>query len=147
MWVCTLMDRGASRTPLLHWHRIGFRALPSLMVKRLLSFLGQFLGFCALLFVGGYWAWVRLTLEMRAMEKGETAPPLIPLWKMHVSPTLDYVLNGLVFASVLLVILLLVQALRRKLGNATLLTLGALVAAFLLSLLFHSGFVIVTPAS
>jgi hypothetical protein len=117
------------------------------MLKRILSFLGQFLGFCALLFVGGYWAWVRLTLEMRAMEKGEAAPPLIPLWKMHVSPTLDYVLNGIVFASVLFVILLLVQALRRRLGKATVLTLAAFVAAFLLSLAFHSGFILVTPAS
>ncbi|SEG69830.1 hypothetical protein SAMN05421819_4384 [Bryocella elongata] len=117
------------------------------MVKRLLSFLGQFLGFCAFFFVGGYWAWVRLTLEMRAMEKGESAPPLIPLWLMHVNPTHDYVLNGLVFASVLLVILLLVQALRRRLGRCTAVTLAAFVLAFLLSLAFHSGFVILTPAS
>jgi hypothetical protein len=117
------------------------------MIKRLLSFLGQFVAFCALMFVGGYWAWVRLTLEMRAMEKGDSAPPLIPLWKMHVNPNLDYVLNGLVFAAVLLVILLLVQALRRRLGKPTLFTFAAFVAAFLLSLAFHSGFILVTPAS
>lgn len=118
-----------------------------LMLKRILSFLGQFLSFYALLFVGGYWAWVRLTLEMRAMEKGEAAPALVPLWKMHVSPTLDYVLNGLVFAGVLLVILLLAQAFRRRLGKATVFTLAAFVAAWLLSVAFHSGFILVTPAS
>ena len=102
--------------------------------------------FCGLFFVGGYWDWVRLTLELRAMSSGAAMPPMIPLWKIHVSPTLDYKLNGLVFASVLFVLVVLFQGIRRRLGRNTLWAAGALVYAFLLSLLFHSGFVVLSAS-
>lgn len=116
------------------------------MTKRLLLAFVQFAAFCGLFYVGGYWAWIRLSLEMRAMQNQSSPPPLLPLWKMHVTPTLDYVLNGVVFAGVLLIVILLVQALRGRLRRNAVLTLGGFVLAFLLSIIFHSGFVPVTPS-
>jgi hypothetical protein len=117
------------------------------MIKRLFTTLVEFVCFCALFYIGGYWHWARLWIEMRAMERGVTNPPMIPLWRIHLNAVTDYQLNGLIFASVLLLIILLVQALRRRFPSGAVWTLGAFLLAFGLSLLLHSGFVPVTPAA
>jgi hypothetical protein len=117
------------------------------MVKRLLSTFLQFIAFCVLFYVGGFWAEVRLALELRALEHQTSPLPMLPLWKVQVNPHLEYVLNGLVFALALLVLILLIQAIRKRVRSHSGWTLLAFVLAFLLSLLVHSGFVPLTPGA
>ncbi len=124
---------------------------PAGIFSRILLFLLQAVAFAALFLVGGYWAEIRLGFEVRAFQQRmiamqqHTAPPspmpMIPLWKLHISPTLDYVANGLIFAAILLVLILLFEALRRRLRPWAALTILAFVTAFLVSLIAHSGFV------
>jgi hypothetical protein len=117
------------------------------MFKRAIYTFLQFVSFCGLFFVGGYWAAVRLALELRALQNQSAMPPMIPLWKMHVNPHLDYVLNGLIFAAVLLVVILIIQAIRKRTRLNSGWTLLAFGLAFLLSLAFKSGFVFLSPGS
>ncbi len=114
---------------------------PASTLVRISLTLLQTLAFGGLFFVGGYWAEVRLALELRAMQRHVAMPTLIPLWRWHISATLDYVANGLIFASVLLVLILVLEALRKRLRPWATLSLLAFVIAFVASLLVHSGFV------
>ena len=130
---------------------------PAGTLSKVLLPLLQFIAFCALFLVGGYWAEIRLAMEVRALQQQQqqqliamqqhTAvhatkmPAMIPLWKVHISSSLDYVANGLIYASVLLLLILLFEALRRRLRPWAALTLLAFVLAFVCSLLAHSGFV------
>lgn len=111
------------------------------MIKRILLTFVQFVLFCALFYVGGYWAELRLALELRAMQNHTAPPPMIPLWKVHVSSSLDYVANGLVFALVLFILILLFQAFRKRLRTGAALTTLAFLLAFVISLVVKSGFV------
>ena len=118
------------------------------MTKRSVFAFLQFVCFCALFYVGGYWAFVRLSVELRALQHGMVdPPPMPPLWKINISPTLDYVLNGLIFAATLLVLILIVQAIRKRVRSNAIWTIGAFVLAFALSLIVHSGFVPLTPGN
>jgi len=95
------------------------------LVKRILLTLLQFFIFCALLMVGGYWDVIRLLIELRAPSLN-----VIPLWKFsNITATHDLVANGIIFASVFLVILLLWQAFRRTLKSSASLTLLAFLVA------------------
>ena len=111
------------------------------VVSRIVLTCLQIAAFAVLFLIGGYWAELRLALELRAMQRHAQMPSLIPLWRWHVGPRLDYVANGLIFALVLLVLLLLVEALRKRLRPWAGLTLLAFGVAFGLSLLVHSGFI------
>jgi hypothetical protein len=95
------------------------------LVKRILFALLQFFAFCALFMVGGYWDIVRLLIELRVPSLN-----VIPLWKIsNITATHDLVANGIVFAAVLLVILLVWQAVRKTLRTSAPLTLVAFAAA------------------
>lgn len=110
------------------------------MVKRILLTFVQFACFCGLFYVGGYWAEIRFGLEVRAFSKHTAPPPMIPLWKFHINPSLDYIANGLIFASILFLLILLFEALRRRLRPWALLTTLAFVLAFIASIVVKSGF-------
>jgi hypothetical protein len=98
------------------------------LVKRILFALLQFFAFCALFMVGGYWDIVRLLIELRLPSLN-----VIPLWKIsNITATHDLVANGIVFAAVLLVILLVWQAVRKTLRTSAPLTLVAFAAAALI---------------
>jgi len=97
------------------------------LVKRILLTLLQFLAFCILLMVGGYWDIIRLVLQLRAPSLN-----LIPLWKVHLSASHDLIANGLVFAFLLLLLLLGLQAWRRCLRPWAALSTLAFVAAAVL---------------
>ena len=75
------------------------------MIKRIVLLLLQFLAFCGLLIVGGDWDIVRLSLALR-----QPSLNVIPLWKFHINANFDYIANGLIFALVLLVGLLLIRS-------------------------------------
>ena len=78
---------------------------------------------------------------MNALMQHKPLPRMFPLLKIHVSSTLDYVSNGLVFAGSLLVFILLFLALRKRLHPWALLAILAFLLAFGYSLYAHSGFV------
>ncbi len=130
-------------------------ARPAQIFSRILALLLQFAAFAALFQVGGAWAEIRLAFEMKALQKLtpieqmnalQQHKPLthtFPLILWHIKPTLDYVANGLVFASALFVLILIFEALRRLRPWAAL-TLLAFLLAFGCSLLLHSGFVPLT---
>jgi hypothetical protein len=94
------------------------------LVKRILLTLLQFFAFCALLMIGGYWDVIRLILELRAPSFN-----VIPLWKFNVSAGHDLIANGLVYALVLLLLLLGLEAWRKALRPWAALTILAFVAA------------------
>ena len=117
---------------------------PAQNVLRTLITLLQLAAFVELFQWGGAWAEVRLGIEMNALYQHKPIPgwlSLFPLLKMHVSSTLDYVANGLAFAAVLLVVIWIEQALRKRLKPWALVTLAMFLLAFVYSLLRHSGFV------
>ncbi|HEY4358813.1 MAG TPA: hypothetical protein VGN16_23905 [Acidobacteriaceae bacterium] len=105
------------------------------MTKRILITLFQFACFCGLFYVGGYWDIIHLTLAIRYPRFN-----VIPLWKFHINPSLDYIANGLIFASILFVLILLFEALRRRLRPWALLTTLAFVLASIASMVVKSGF-------
>ncbi len=104
------------------------------MVKRIFLTLLQFLAFAVLLAIGGYWDVIRLLLQLKA-----PALNFIPLLKFHISATHDYVANGLLFAGVLFVLLLLIEAWRKVLKPWAALTTFAFILAFVLSLAMKLG--------
>jgi hypothetical protein len=105
------------------------------LFKRIVFTLLEFIVFCVLLIVGGYWDFVRLIIQMRA-----PALNIIPLLRIHnITATHDWVANGFVFALVFLLLLLAAQAWRRTIGNSGPLTLLAFLVAVVLSLAFKLG--------
>jgi hypothetical protein len=118
------------------------------MIKRSIFAFLQFLCFGVLFYIGGYWAWIRLSLELRALQHGMVdPPPMFPLWKIHINPSLDYIVNGLVFALLFLILILIVQAIRKRLRTNAIWSVGAFLLAFIISLIVHSGFVPLTPGN
>ena len=98
------------------------------MAKRVVWFVVQFVCFSGLLLLGGYWDAVRLSLEVKAMQANRAMPAMVPLWKTHFSASHDLIWNGIVFAGVLCVVILLVETLRRRQRPWAGLTLGAYLA-------------------
>ncbi len=109
------------------------------MFKRIVFTLLEFIVFCALLVVGGYWDIVRLLIQIRV-----PALNVVPLVKFHISATQDWVANGFLFALAFLLLLLAVQAWRRTIGNSGPLTVLAFLVAVVLSLALKLG---LPPAS
>jgi len=104
------------------------------LFKRIVFTLLEFIVFCALLVVGGYWDIVRLLIQMKA-----PALNIIPLVKFHISSTQDWVANGFLFALVFLLLLLAAQAWRKTIGNSGPLTVLAFIIAVVLSLALKLG--------
>ena len=112
------------------------------MLKRIVLAAVQFIVFLALLGVGGYWDIVRLLLEFRPGLKW--LADLLPLVKFQVTAGHVLVANGILFAGVLCVLILLIEALRKAARSTMLLTLATYVVAVALSLAVKIG---LPPAS
>jgi hypothetical protein len=84
------------------------------MIKKILLTLLQFIVFMVLLAVGGYWDAINLMIEMHALQQHKTASMLIPVFKYPFGSHI-LIANGLIFATVLLVLILLFLLLRKKL--------------------------------
>jgi len=94
----------------------------------------QFIIFVVLLAVGGYWDIVHLLIQMRAPSLN-----IIPLVKFPITSSHILVANGLIFATALLVLILLFQLLRKKLHPWASLTVLAYVLALCLGFALKLG--------
>ena len=105
------------------------------MVKRILLTLLQFLVFGALLVVGSFWPLVVLFYPSLT---------IIPVWRFHVSATQDFVANGVIFATALLVVVLLIEWLRKAVKPWGLLTANAFAVAVAIGFIMKLGFLAVS---
>lgn len=109
------------------------------MAKRIIFTVLQFIAFFVLLCIGGYWDAISLPFALAKMQGH-------PVFILSSIPFITFpmgshtlVADGILFATVLLVVLLAIQATRKKLKPAAFYTLGAFVVAVILSLLFKVG--------
>ena len=110
------------------------------MIKRIVFFALQFACFFALMDLGGNWDFVNLSLEMRQMQQGNFQPKvLIPTIKYPISSTHILIANGLIYAGILLALILLIEALRKKLKPWGGITVFAWVCAVVIALALKIG--------
>jgi hypothetical protein len=109
------------------------------MIKRITLTLLQFLIFIALLAIGGNWDVINLSLEIRAMQHHTTAFNPIPVIKTQISSTHILIADGLIFATVLLILLLLIELLAKKLKPWASLTVLAFILAVCLGFAMKLG--------
>jgi hypothetical protein len=83
------------------------------MVKRILYTFLQFVAFLVLLYFGGEWDFVNLGIEIKAMQNHTAPNILIPTFKTQLGAH-TLIADGILFASVLLVVILLLQTITRK---------------------------------
>jgi len=103
--------------------------LESPVAKRILLFFLQFCAFLGLLYVGGNWDGVNLGLEIKAMQNHTTPNILIPTIKTQIGAHHLLIANGLIFAAVLLVLILVFEAARKAFKPWALLSVLAFVLA------------------
>jgi len=109
------------------------------LAKRILLTVLQFCAFFGLLYAGGYWDIISLSLAVRAMQ-GHPIPLLgsIPLIQYPMGSHI-LIADGIIFATILLVILVIIQALRKKLKPAVFYTLGAYALAIVITFCMKIG--------
>lgn len=109
------------------------------MSKRIILTLLQFAAFLGLLFLGGDWDEINLGIELRALQN-HTQPHLFmqtiryPFGAHHI-----LIANGLIFAAVLLALILLFEAIRRRLRPWASLTFLAFVLAVVVGFIMKLG--------
>ena len=108
------------------------------LIKRIVLTLLQFLIFIALLAIGGNWDVINLSLQIRAMEHHTTAFNPIPVIKTPLGSHI-LIADGLLFAAVLLVLILLIELLTKKLKPWAGLTLLAFALAICLGFAMKLG--------
>ena len=109
------------------------------MAKRILLTLLQFIAFLVLLAIGGYWDVINLSLQVRAMMNHTKAFNPIPVIKYPISSAHILIADGLIFATVLLAIILLIQAWRKRLHPWASLSVLAYVLAVCLGFAMKLG--------
>jgi hypothetical protein len=109
------------------------------MVKRILLIVLQFAAFLGLMDLGGNWDVINFSLEVRAMENHTKAFNPIPVIKTQISSSHTLIADGIIFATVLLVLILLIQALRKKLKPWAGLTVFAYALAVVLGFAMKMG--------
>jgi uncharacterized membrane protein len=116
------------------------------MVKRILYPILQFAAFLGLLFIGGMWDSLNMSYEMRQMANGTPLPAVHPLMATIKIPIGSHILiaQGVLFATFLLVLILLIQAIAKKLKPWAVYTIGAYVLAILVAYATKMG---LPPAS
>ena len=72
---------------------------------------------------------------------------ILPMWKMGAGATHDFVLDGLVFMIVLYLIILAIEAIRKRLNSSGVLTTVAFVLALVLGFAMKFGMVSVGSAA
>lgn len=108
------------------------------MIKRIVLAVFEFAAFLLLLGIGGYWDVVRLLI-------GGYAPRLsgllnfLPLIKFQVSSTHVLIADGILFAGVFCIILLLIEALRKAARSTMATTVVLYIIAVALSLIVKVG--------
>jgi hypothetical protein len=110
------------------------------MTKRILLTLLQFAAFLGLMFFGGNWDILRLTQEVRALQSGASFWNPIPTIKFPLGATHVLIADGIVFALVLLVIIVIIQAIVKKLrpwAGLSVLALVLALAAYAIALATH----------
>jgi hypothetical protein len=85
------------------------------MGKRITLTLLQFIAFLGLMFVGGDWDVIRLGQEISALQTHGTFFNPIPTIKYQIGATHILIANGIFFAAALLVLILLIEAIAKKL--------------------------------
>jgi hypothetical protein len=86
------------------------------MGKRVTLTLLQFIAFLGLMFVGGNWDVVNLQSEIRQMQAGNLQPHvLIPTIKTQISATHLLIANGIIYTASLFILILLIEAVSRRL--------------------------------
>ena len=108
---------------------------PARILLRTFVTLLQIAAFCALFFLGAFWAFVRLWALVNHNAVTHLFGGLIqsiPVWRHELTAPRYLVTNGIVFASALFVLLLLVEALVRRFRPYLALT----TLAFLVAVLF-----------
>ena len=114
------------------------------MVKRISLTILQFIAFIGLLAVGGNWDAVNLSLEMRQMQNNQMPHVFLSTIKYPISSTHILIANGIIFATVLLLLILLIEVLSKKLKPWASLTLLAYILAVVLGFAMKLG---LPPAS
>ena len=111
------------------------------MFKRILFPVLQFIAFLGLMFVGGDWDSINLSYQMRQMANGVPMAQVHPLMTTVKFPVGDHILiaQGLLFATTLLVIILVIQLIRKRLIPASFYTLAAYVLAVVIALALKMG--------
>jgi hypothetical protein len=112
------------------------------VLKRIVLAAVQFIAFAILLGIGGYWDIVRLVMQLRPGLKW--LADLFPLLRFQVTANHVLVANGILFAGILCVLILLIEALRKASRSTMLITVFTYVVAVILSLALKIG---LPPAS
>jgi hypothetical protein len=109
------------------------------MVKRTILTVLQFAAFLGLMFVGGDWDIINLQSEMRQMAAGNFHPHvLIPTIKFPLG-THILIANGILYATILLVLILFFEILRKKLNPWAAFTLLAFLLAVIVGFAAKMG--------
>ena len=96
----------------------------------------KFAVFLLVLFVGGNWdELVNLPIEIRAMQNHTTPAFLIPTMRYDAGPAHFLIANGLIYATILLVLILLFELFRKRLKPWAFYTLGEYAVAMIIALL------------
>lgn len=109
------------------------------MIKRIVLFLLQFFAFGALMWIGGFWDVLHLQAEVTHSFWAS-----IPVFKYPVSSAHILIADGLIFAGALLLIILLLEALARRLRPWAALSIVAYIVAAIVTLALKVG---LPPAS
>jgi len=111
------------------------------MVKRILYPVLQFVAFLGLLFIGGMWDSLNMSYEMRQMANGTPLSAVHPLMTTIKIPLGSHTLiaQGVLFASILLVVILLIQAIAKKLKPWAVYTLAAYILAVIVAFATKMG--------
>lgn len=113
------------------------------MIKRIVLAVFEFAVYLLLLGIGGYWDVARLLIGGYAPRLSGVLS-LLPLLKYQVSSTHILIANGVAFAGVFCLILLLIEALRRAARSTMATTVILYILTVALSLAFKVG---LPPAS
>lgn len=113
------------------------------MIKRIVLAVFEFAVYLLLLGIGGYWDVARLLIGGYAPRLSGLLS-LLPLLKYPVSSSHILIANGIVFAGVFCLILLVIEALRKAARSTMATTVILYILAVALSLAFKVG---LPPAS
>lgn len=108
------------------------------MIKRIVLAVFEFAVYLLLLGIGGYWDVVRLLVGGYAPRLSGLLT-LLPLIKFQVSSTHILIADGIIFAGVFCIIVLLIEALRKAARSTMATTTILYILAVLLSLAFKVG--------
>jgi hypothetical protein len=96
----------------------------------------KFAVFLGVLFAGGNWDGVNLWWKMQQMQRGNFHPSalLMPAIVHQLNPQQFLIANGLIYATILLVLILLYEVVRKKLKPWAFFTLGEYAVAMIIAL-------------